>query len=140
MRVAVKHCGHRISAEWFFESAAPKERENLRRLAFDGRLYRRVMEDGDAVLVPQARKGRFELQRLVDRFVDELLDDVLAPGPERAAPNPPANPLTPAKPMPRIFGVSPSSTATPASTRIFGSRPAAPIRNRDCRARRRRES
>ena len=39
-------------------------------------------------------------------------------GPSARRPKPPANPLTPAKPMPWISVVSPSSVATPASLRI----------------------
>ena len=42
-------------------------------------------------------------------FVDELLDDVLAPRAERAPAEAAAKPFTPAKPMPWISVVSPSS-------------------------------
>ena len=36
------------------------------------------------MIVAKPRQRGLELQRLVDRFVHELLDDVLAPRPERA--------------------------------------------------------
>ena len=50
------------------------------------------MQQGDQLRRPQPRQRRLELQRLVHRLVDELLDDRLAPRAERmtaeAAPEP----------------------------------------------------
>ena len=70
------------------------------------------------MLHAQPGQRRFELERLVDRLADERLDRVLAPRAERPRPNPPPNPLTPAKPTPLISTASPSSTWTPPAQRI----------------------
>ena len=51
------------------------------------------MKHHDLLVGAQARERGLELQRLVDRFVDELLDDLLAPRPERAAAKTAAEPL-----------------------------------------------
>ena len=56
------------------------------RLTFDRRLDRRVVEQGDELLVAQPRERGLELQRFVDRLADEPLDDLFAPRAERAAP------------------------------------------------------
>ena len=86
MGVTVKDRADREAGERILEPAAAEERKDLERLAFDGGLDRRVVEQRDDVLVAQARERGLELQRFVDRFVHELLDDLFAPRTERPAP------------------------------------------------------
>src|SRR4029077_21162542 len=43
-------------------------------------------------------KGRLELERLVDRLLDEELDRLLTPRPQRTAPETTGKPLDPGKP------------------------------------------
>ena len=85
MRVSVKHDVHRVPEQRLLEPAAAEERVDFRRLAFDGLLDRRVVQDGDNAIAAKAGEGRLELQGLVDRLVDEGLDDVLPPGTEGTA-------------------------------------------------------
>ena len=51
------------------------------------------MQQRDDLCRAQPRQRRFELERLVDRFVHELLDDRLAPRREGVAPEPAAETL-----------------------------------------------
>jgi len=93
MRVAVHDGADRKAGERFLEPAAPEERIDLARLAFDRALDRGVVQHRDEVLVAQPRQRRLELQRFVERFVHELLDDLLPPRAERAASEAAAEPL-----------------------------------------------
>ena len=110
MRVAVEHGSDRKAIQRFLEAAAAEERIDLEGLTFDRCLNGGVVEDGDQSFGAETRQRRFELQRLVQAFVDELLNDLLAPGAER----------------------------TPSESSSL--RPAGPTRSRDCRARRPSES
>src|SRR5438046_10589075 len=56
------------------------------------------MEQRDEARRPQPRERRLELQRLVDRLADELLDNRFAPRPQRALPEPAAETLHPRDP------------------------------------------
>src|SRR5262245_2756213 len=85
MCVPVEHCGDRVPHQRFFETAATEKRKDLWRFSFHGLLDWRVVQDCNQVIVTQSRQRRFELQRLGDRFVNELLDDVFAPWAKRAA-------------------------------------------------------
>src|SRR2546427_694399 len=86
MRVAVEDDAHAIAIDRLLEAARAEIRENLRRLAFDRSPNRRVMHQRDALAGAKPRERRFELERLVYRFLDELLDGALAPRPQRSAP------------------------------------------------------
>jgi hypothetical protein len=85
------------------------------------------MQQGNALLRPKPRKCRLEFQRLIDGFLHERLDRVLAPWTERAAAEAARKPLTPAKPTPWTSVASPSSTVTPPSMRICGFPVACPL-------------
>ena len=85
MRVPVKDGAHAIAVDRFFEAARSEIGEDLRRLAFHRRANRCVVEQRDALLRAQACERRLELQRFVNRFLDERLDGLLAPRAERAA-------------------------------------------------------
>ena len=93
MRVAMEHRVDAISVDGLLEPARAEIRKDFRRLAFDGGANRRVVQHGDAACRAQARQRGLELQRLVDRFLDEALDRPLAPGPERAAAEAAAEPF-----------------------------------------------
>ena len=71
----------------------PEKRIDLERLADDGFLDGRVMKDRDHVLGAQTRERGFELQRFVETFVDEPLDDVFTPRSEGTTPEPAGEPL-----------------------------------------------
>src|SRR5919204_4786926 len=45
--VSVKTSGHRVARQRFFEAAAAEKWEDLPRLAFNGRLYRCVVQHGN---------------------------------------------------------------------------------------------
>ena len=90
-----KIAAHRVPVERLFQPARSEERHDLQRLALAGRLDRRVVHQGDLVLHPQPRHRALQLQRLVDRLVDERLDRVLAPRAERPRPKASAEPLDP---------------------------------------------
>src|SRR5688572_4577483 len=100
MRMPVQDGRHAVTPEWLFQPAASEVRIDFARLTFHGSLYRRVVKDHDLLVGPQAGQRRFELQRLVDRFVDELLDDGLAPWSQRAAPESAGKALHPGEPHP----------------------------------------
>src|SRR5687768_13713357 len=85
VRVAVEHRGHRIPAERLLETAGSEIGKDLGRLAGHGPGDRRVVQHRDALRCPKASERGLELQRLVHRLVHEVLDDLLAPWPERAA-------------------------------------------------------
>src|SRR5687768_4536971 len=84
--VAVDDRLHRIAREWLVEPAAAGPGPERDRLAVNGCLDRRIVQHRECAGCAQPRQGRFELERLVDRFLDELLDRGLAPIPGRAAP------------------------------------------------------
>src|SRR5262245_33333800 len=84
MRVAVEDGGDRIAVQGLFEPARPEEREDLGRLALHRRLDGSVMQYGDALRRAQARQRRLQLQRFVQRLLDEALDGLLTPEPECA--------------------------------------------------------
>ena len=58
------------AADRFLQTAAPEEGEDLRRLAFDRALDRRVVQDGDEPFRAQPRQCGFELQRFVDGLAE----------------------------------------------------------------------
>ena len=88
VRVAVHDEGHRIPIERFLQTARSDERIDLERLALDRRLNRRVVQQRNPLRRAKARQRGFELQRLVDGLVHELLDDRLSPRSERTRPEP----------------------------------------------------
>src|SRR5438094_161746 len=79
MRVAVKDVRDGIARERLLQPARSEKRVNLERLSLDGSLHRRIVHQRDQRARAQTRQRRFELERLVDRFAHELLDDRLAP-------------------------------------------------------------
>src|SRR5262245_16888868 len=95
MRVAVKHKRHRITADWLFQTTRSDERIDLERLTRDGLLDRRVVKKRDQSSRPQSRQRGFELERLGDRFVHEVLDHRLTPGAERMSTEPSAESFDP---------------------------------------------
>ena len=82
MRVSVKNGADAIAIDRFLESRGAEKGDDLRRFAFDGRLNRRVVQDSNFLRRAQTRQRGFELERLFDRLVHEVLDDLLAPGAE----------------------------------------------------------
>ena len=93
VRVAVEHDRHREAADRFLETAASEERKDLARLSLDRPLDGGVVQHRHEPVVPQTRERGFELQRFVDRFPDEVLDDLFPPRSEGAPPEPAAEPL-----------------------------------------------
>ncbi len=91
--MAVQDQRHRITADRLFEPARTEERINFERLAIDRFLDRRIVQQGNQLCRAQPGERRFELQRLVHRFADELLDDGFAPRTERSLPEPAAEAL-----------------------------------------------
>ena len=85
VRVAMEDRRYGESRNGIFEPAAAQERKDVAGFTLDRRLDRRVVEQGDEVIVAQPGQGGFELQRFVDRLTDEALDDLFAPRSERAA-------------------------------------------------------
>src|SRR5207244_4957695 len=86
VRVAVKDGVHAIAVERLLEARRPEEGVDLRRLADDRGVDRRVVQHGDLLRRAQPRQRGLELQRFLDRLVDELLDDLLAPRAELPPP------------------------------------------------------
>src|SRR5258705_13659833 len=86
MGVAVEDRTDAIAVDGFLETARPEIREDFRRFAFDGRAHRRVVHERDARLRAEPGERAFELERFVNGLLHERLDRVLAPRPERAAP------------------------------------------------------
>src|SRR3954447_12000748 len=82
MRMTVYRERHRESIDWILEAARTDEWIDLERLTLDCLLHRRIVQQRNPRGGPQADERRFELQRLVHRFVDELLDDRFSPGAE----------------------------------------------------------
>jgi hypothetical protein len=78
--------GHLVPDERLLVAAAAEEREDLERLALDGVAHRRVVEHRDLLRRAEAGERGLELERLVERLLDERLDHGLAPRAERAAP------------------------------------------------------
>src|SRR5207249_7391435 len=93
MRVAMEHERDGIPVDRLFQPARSQKRVDFQRLAVDGLLHRRVVQQRDELLRAQSRKRRLELQRLIDRLVHEVLDDRLTPWPERAFAKAAAEPL-----------------------------------------------
>src|SRR5688572_32943963 len=83
MGMAVEDRVAEIAVDRLFQAARAKERIDLGGLALDRLLDRRVVEHRDPRHPPQPGQRRLELQRLVHRLAHEVLDDLLAPGPER---------------------------------------------------------
>ena len=102
-----------IAAERFFEPAAAEEGEDLARLTFDRLLDRRVVQDGDSrSLRSRASADSSFSASSIASWTNCLM--ISSPqGPSARRPKPPQNPLTPAKPMPWISVVSPSSGPRP---------------------------
>ncbi len=86
MRVSVEHRAHGIAQERLLQPAGAKERIDLDRLALDGGSNRRVVHEDDGMPHTQPREGRLELERFVQRLMDEALDSLLAPGRQRVPP------------------------------------------------------
>src|SRR4051794_37743928 len=84
MRVAVDRERHREPIDRILEPARSDERINFERLTLYRLLDRSVVQQCDARGGTQADQRGLELQGLVDRFVDELLDDRFTPGAQRA--------------------------------------------------------
>ncbi len=79
---------HRVDGEpvqRLLEPAAAEVRIDLHRLAVARLANGRVVQHGDAPVGPEPRERRLELERLVDGFLDELLDRGLSPRTEGAA-------------------------------------------------------
>ena len=93
MRVPVHDERDRIAIERLLEPARSEERIDFERLAFDGLLNRRIMQQREQMPRPQARQRRLELQRFIDGFAHELLDDRFSPRTERALAEAAAEPL-----------------------------------------------
>src|SRR3954462_11043854 len=95
MRVSVYGQRHGEAIDRIFEAARSDKGIDLERFTLDRLLDRRLVQQRDPRVGTQAHEGRFELQRLVQRFVDELLDDGLAPrakGPGTEAASEPLHP------------------------------------------------
>ena len=120
MGMAVEDHVARVAVDRLLEAARAQEREDLRRLALDRLLDRRVVEHGDPGHPAQPRERRLELQRLVHRLVDEDLDDLLSPGAERPLAEAAAEALRPRRTRPpRPRWRRRPAARTPASPRIF---------------------
>ena len=100
MGVTVKHSGDRISTERFLEAAAAEEWKDLEGFTFDRLLDWRVVKDGDPPIRAQSRERGLEFQRFAHRFMHCVLMMSSPHGPSARRPKPPANPFTPANPMP----------------------------------------
>src|SRR5207253_4611482 len=83
--MTVKDGAHAIAIDRFFEPGRSEEGDDLGRLALNGRLNWRVVQNGDPLRRSKSRQCRLELERLFDCLVHEFLDDLLAPRAERAA-------------------------------------------------------
>src|SRR5262245_16842521 len=83
MRVAVEDGVDPIPVDRLFQTARTEKGEDLRRFPFDGASNRRVMQQGNTLLRSQPRERCLEFQRLIDGFLHERLDRVLAPRTER---------------------------------------------------------
>src|SRR5688500_9845123 len=93
MRVAMKDGAHTVPVDGLLEPAGPEIWKYFRRLAFDCRANRRVVQQRHAARRPQARERRLQLQRFVDRFLHEGFDGPLPPWTERAPAETAAKPL-----------------------------------------------
>ena len=116
--MAVEDRIHRVAGERLLQPARAQVRVDLLRLALDRGLDRRVVQQGHPLLGPQPGQRGLELERLVERLLHELLDDLLAPRPQRAPPESSGKPLHPREADALDLAASPSSTCTPASQRI----------------------
>ena len=82
MGVTVEDSGDGIAVEGLLETARAEKREDFERLAFYRCTDWRVVEEDGALGCAETGEGPFKFQRLVDGFVNELLDGRLAPGAE----------------------------------------------------------
>src|SRR5688572_15687186 len=82
----MEHRADTVAVDRLLEPARSEIREDFRRLAFDRRANRGIVQQRHAAGGAQAREGRLELQRFVDRLLHESLDRPFAPRPERPAP------------------------------------------------------
>src|SRR5688500_4679462 len=89
----MEHGAHTVPVNRLLEPARSEIRKDFRRLAFDRRANRGIVQKRHAAGGAKARECRLELQRFVDRFLDKRLDRLFAPGPERSAPEAAAKPL-----------------------------------------------
>jgi hypothetical protein len=86
MGVAVDHRLHIVEpVDRMGKTRRAEERIDFERLAFDRARDRRIMEHGDGAFGAERAKPVFELARLLARFVDEILDRLLAERAELAA-------------------------------------------------------
>ena len=114
VRVAVHDERHRIAADRLFEAARSEERIDLERLAFDGLLNRRVVQQRDrAACVRSRASAASSFSASSTASCTNCLMIVSPQGPSARVPKPPPNPFTPAMPTPCISHASPSSTVTP---------------------------
>src|SRR5438445_3925700 len=97
MGVTVENNAAAIAIDHFLQPCGSEERDDFGRLAFNRCLDRRIVQDGDLLRRAQARQRRFQLERLFDRLVHEMLDDLLAPGAEGATSEAAAESLDPAE-------------------------------------------
>ena len=86
MRVSMHDERDGISIERLLQPARSEKRVNFERLAFHGLLDRRIMQQRKQMPRSQARERCLQLQRFVDGFPNELLDDGFSPRTERALP------------------------------------------------------
>ena len=113
--VAVDDGRHRIAVQRLLQAAAAQEREDLDRLALDGRADRRVVEHGDPLSVRSRARADSSFSASSTASWTNCLTAGSPQAPSVPRPKPPAKPLAPAKPMPCSSHDSPSSTTTPAS-------------------------
>src|ERR1700730_5473226 len=93
MGVPVEDGGHPIAGERLLEPTRAEKRIDLAWLTLHRLLDRRVVQDGDWLRRSQLGERRLELEGLVYGLPHESLDDILAPGLERALPEASAQPL-----------------------------------------------
>src|SRR5439155_6675663 len=88
----------------FLQPTRSEEGVDLERLPFDGVADRRVVHQHDAMLeLLQPLERRLELERLLNGFVDEVLDDPFPPRTERATTEATAEAANAGEPNPTEF-------------------------------------
>src|SRR5687768_15335307 len=85
MGVTMKDGADAIAIDGLFQAARAEIRKDFRWLPLDRTADWRIVQNRDATVRSKARQGRFQFQRFVNRFLHELFDDVLAPGPQRSS-------------------------------------------------------
>src|SRR5437667_9924101 len=86
MRVTVEDGADTVAIDRLLQASGSKEGDDLRRLALDSGLDRRVVQDGDSLRRSQPGQRGLELERFFDGLMHESLDDVLSPGAQRSSP------------------------------------------------------